>query len=581
MKNLKKIITLFICISFLFACTSQSKEETQTAFQEFLDGLPSRFLSNDDFNLEFQFKNPSDFGFEEALLELPYSDIEDYKKSNQDAQDILKELSQFKYKNLTEEQQLTYDILQDYLERNMIDEKFYYLSNSYLGSFIGFQAQLPLLLNEYTFERENDLDSYFHILETSPDIFKKYADMEKERQAHGVGMSQDILDKVIEQCDNFSKDKEPFLIDSINQKIDQVDFLDDQQKQEAKAKNEKLLKENYIQAYELLGRELRTIQGSEQEVGLANVENGKEYYELLLKASTGIDDSVEDIQKYFEKKLRAKITEMTKLAVKHPNALNNFDNPHYTSAKTFEENLNELNEKIKNDFPATEAIPYDVTIVPDSMKENFSPAAYLLGKIDADPKENGHIWVNGEYEESLYTTLAHEGFPGHMYQDTYFRRLQLPTIRYLLDYSGYNEGWATYVENNAYQYANVSEEEKAVLELLAINQEATGCLICLMDIGIHYEGWSYDDYLDFMQQYFEIDDEESLKEQYDLIIETPTNYLTYFLNGMKYQDLYDDAKKQLGDKFNTVEFHKVILDTGPAPYVITKQQVDKYIDSQS
>ena len=165
-----------------------------------------------------------------------------------------------------------------------------------------------------------------------------------------------------------------------------------------------------------------------------------------------------------------------------------------------------------------------------------------------------------------------------MYQHTYFKQQKnIPTVRYLMDYNGYSEGWATYVEWNGYKYAPV--EDKDVLHLLSLNDKFTSIVIGLMDIGIHYDGWTYEDYKNYWKENFNIDDEEVMLEQYNLFIETPTNYLQYYLSGFLFEDLYNNASKELGDKFSAVDFHEVILSTGPAPFKILEKQVNKYINS--
>ncbi|MEG0276954.1 MAG: DUF885 domain-containing protein [Coprobacillus sp.] len=585
LKNKKRIISWLLVLTLglgIVGCAPKANSaEVRKEFDVFVDSLPSEFVSSDDMNLEFVFKNPQNYGFDEEILNLPYATKEDYQDSANDSKELLKKLDAFSYKDLTLSQQLTYDVLKDSLNRGIVDDKFYYLDNNYLGSFIGFQAQLPLLLSEYTFERQNDLDSYFHILETSPEVFKKYADNEKERQKQNVGMSQNILNKVIEQCNNFTKDKDVFLIEDINKKIDKVEFLNEQQKQEAKKKNEDLLKNKYLKAYTILKEELSTIKGRTDDVGLSQLPNGKEYYEYLLKAKVGVDDSVKDIKKYLEKQIKACYVEMAGLSVKYPNIIEDtdFDSLKYTSSTSFEETIDYLSQQIKKDYPETETINYSVKTVPDAMKDNFSPAAYLQGKIDASDDELEQIWVNGKFDQNLFTTLAHEGFSGHMYQHVYFKRLKLPTIRYLLDYNGYSEGWATYIENNSYQYAENYQEQEGKFKLYQLNQKATEAMVCLIDIGIHYEGWTYDEYKTYMKENFGSLEETDLKEQYDLFIETPTNYMQYYLSGMRLQELHDDAKKELGDKFKETDFNKVILETGPSSFDILEKQVQKYIDT--
>lgn len=574
-------LAILLSTSVLVGCFPK-EEEKQTDFNAYIESLPSQMMSNTDMNLEFLFENPANYGFEEELLTLPFSDEEDYKQSEVDNKAMLDELATFDYNHLTEDQKMTYDILKDSLERSSGLDKFYYLDNSYLGSFVGFQAQLPLLLNEYTFERENDLNSYFNILETSEETFLQYAKMERERVENGVGMSKAIMDKVIEQCNNFSKDEDTFLIAAINEKIDAVSFLNDEQKAEAKAKNEKLLKENFVKAYKSLGDELAKIDVDEEDKGLAQLPNGKEYYEYLLKKKTGIDDSVEDVKKYFEKHMTESMLQFQVIQATNPEAAKTMDlgNLKYTNHTNFEDTIDYLGEQMVKDYPEVGKLNYDITIVPEAMKDNFSPAAYLQGKIDAPADAPEHIWINSEFNQDIFSTLAHEGYPGHMYQNTYFRQLKLPVIRYLIDYNGYSEGWATYIEGNSWQYADVSDEEKIHLQLAQLNQEAVHSIIALMDIGIHYEGWSYETYLEQISQYFD-SSEESLKEQYYYILETPTNYLQYYLNGAKYQDLMVDAKEELGAKFDPIKFNEAILKTGPAPMKITEKEVQKYIDSYS
>lgn len=582
---LKKCIVSIISVSLIFVlggCSSSDAGQVQRDFDLFLEELPTQLVDQNSMDVEYFFENPQDYGFEETLLNLPYTTLDDYKESNKTCQELLETLSAFSYNHLTAEQQLTYDILKDYLNRSQIDEKFYYLDNNYLGSFNGFQTQLPIILKGYTFERENDLQSYFHILEQSPDVFAKYVENEKERQKQGVGMSQDILNGVIQQCQKFAEDKDLFLIAEMNEKIEDVDFYTETQKQEAKQKNESLVRNSFLKAYEETANALSQIKASQTTTGLAALPNGKEYYEYLFQRHTGIDQSIEETKDYLKNKQESVISKMRTISEEHPHLYEKFNNHHfdYGNISTFEECLDYLIEKARNDYPSIDQMSYEIEVVPDSMKDNFSPAAYLVGKIDGTENNPEQIWVNNStYSDSLFGTIAHEGFPGHMYQNRYFAQLNLPTIRYLVDYSGYSEGWATYVENNSYQYADVSDEEKILLELQSLNTVVAQCTYALTDIGIHYEGWTYDEFSQNMRLYDL--NEAVLKNQYNIFVETPANYLKYYVNGMKYQDLYDLAKEKLGDQFRSREFHKVLLNTGPSSMSVLEKQVNDYIQKNS
>lgn len=575
MKYLKKIVAFVMAAAITLVSSACTSGNSQEDFDQFLEGLPTRVIESGNFSLNFLFDDPSRFGFEEELLELPFATEEDYRQSAEDTDELLAELKSFNRSALTADQQLTYDILADYLERSLLTLDYYYLDNSYLGSFIGYQAQLPLLLNEYTLNRQNDLDSYFHILETAGDVFHQYAEMEKLRQENGVGMSRTILDKVIEQCDNFSRDENTFLIQTMNDKIDAADFLSADEKTAAKEKNESLLKTGLIPAYRTLGEELSTIDAPDSDLGLAHLPGGKEYYEALLKQSTGIDTGVEDLKQYFSLKTQKFLIQAQQILLENPELLDEMSEVTYSDFTSVEETMDYLAQRMLEDYPPIDNLNYTIHTVPESMKENFSPAAYLQSKIDKVPDDSEAIYINGEYDQSLFTTIAHEGYPGHMYQNVYFTSLELPAIRYLMDYNGYSEGWATYVELNSYQYGN---DDPDVLELMRLNQLITQCQIAIMDIGIHYDGWDRQEFQEYFEEWFGSDyPQETVDEQYELILETPTNYLQYYLNGMYFQDLYDDAAEELGDQFSPVEFHRVILETGPSCYAILEAKVDAYV----
>lgn len=588
MKNYKKILTALLGLLLVLNVVGCTKEEpkptTKTQdFDAYIEKLPTLIMSNDEMNLEYTFENPTNYGFKEDLLTLPYSDEEDYKKSKKESTKILKELKAFDYEKLSESQKLTYDILVDYFQRSAYQYDYYDLDNSYLGSFVSFQAQLPLLLSEFTFEHQNDLDSYFNILESSEETFLKYAQIEVKRQEKNSGLAKDILDKTIKQCQNYTNNNDDYLIERINQRIDQVDFLNDEQKAAAKQKNQELVSVNLKNAYKGLEEQLKQITPTNQEnKGLYNSPKGKDYYEALLQGRIGTDMSIKEVKNYLENKQNELLQEALVLMKSNPDLskVTGFSDIKYSDFTSVSETLDYLKTAIPEDYPQIDNLNYEIITVPDAWKDNFSPAAYLQGKIDAPIETPELIYINGDYSQDLFSTIEHEGYPGHMYQHTYFKQQKdIPTVRYLIDYNGYSEGWATYVEWNGYKYATV--DDKSLLEYKSINDQLTSVFVCLMDIGIHYDGWDYDDYKEYWNTNFGEVNEESMLEQYNLFLETPTNYLQYYLSGFLFQDLYNKAEEKLGNKFSAVDFHDVILSTGPASFDILEKQVDKYIEKKN
>lgn len=586
MKIIKKIqllsLTLILMITLIGCSTSEDKKEENflikaSTFEQFVEKLPAEFISGDSMDNNFLFYHPENYGIKKELAQLPTISKKDYDNNLKESKLLLKQLKTFDYKKLNDEQKITYKVLEDKLKVEKGMEDFYYLDNNLLGSFVGFQAQLPLLLVEFTFNSNEDLEDYFNILKTSEKTFKSYADFEKKRQDKGVGMPKVILEKVIEQCDNFIKEDNIFLADEINNKIDGFTFLSDEEKQIAKDKNTKLVNEDLRKAYKTLGDELRVLLNSatDDDDGLASLKNGKEYYAYLFKNSTGSSMDPQEALDYLSDKEDQLMNEFLNIMLGDPSLAsgNMPEMPVYTDKQTAEETLDYLGSRMIEDFPSLPVLNYSISQVPQSMKDNFSPAAYLSSHIDSPLDTKERIYMNGDFESSLYGTIAHEGYPGHMYQSVYFKSLQKDPIRYIMKYNGYSEGWATYVESYVDKYAQ--GDEKA-LKLWQLNSDLTKVKIATYDIKIHYEGMTREEFEKDIMKNFGVD-KAAADEQYDLILETPANYNAYYFSYFLFQDLYEKASKELKDKFDPVAFHKVILDTGPSSFAILEKEVEAFI----
>ncbi len=586
MNYLKRWAALGLALAMTLALTSCQGigEEPQTVSQQFdayLAELPSRLLDADSMDLNFLFQTPQNYGIQPEPAVLPFDTQEEWEEDCREMEEMIQELDSFPREELEESQLETLDIFRDYLERRLSLRDYFYLDDSYLGTYLGFQAQLPLLLNEWELYQESDLESYFHILETAEETFLLYAQREQERQDQGVGMSQVFLDGVAQQCDNFVEEGCQFLVDSLAQKIDQAEFLTQEEKDAAKERSETLHNENLISAYRALGEAVRKIQGPEEVLGLAALPQGKEYYTALVQCKTGTDMTTEELLEYLQGCYDAALTDLLEYVRQDPEAYLTYlsQDPVFTQCGSVEELLEDLAEKMTADYPPLPALNFQVNQVPAAMAENFSPAAYLQSRVDTPLDQKEAIYINGEYDQSLFSTVAHEGYPGHMYQNVYFKSLGLPAVRYIVGYTGWTEGWANYVEMNSYRYA---DGDPAVMGVIPRLERLTQDAMALVDVGIHWEGWDFQQAWDAMNQLLMADiPEETAYEQYKLFVENPGNYLNYYFTGNLFQDLYNSAEEELGDAFDPVAFHKAILDLGPAPFSMVETAVEEYVQENS
>lgn len=236
-----------------------------------------------------------------------------------------------------------------------------------------------------------------------------------------------------------------------------------------------------------------------------------------------------------------------------------------------------LEQKITEDFPAVPTTDYQVKQVHASLETYLSPAFYLTPPIDNG--DNHTIYINkaSNYDSlSLFTTLAHEGYPGHLYQSLYEISCGPDPVRSLFYFGGYTEGWATYAERCSYSYAGLNDN---LAQLLAANNSISLGIYARADIGIHYHGWSLKETQDFLEA-FGIKSEKTAQSIYQAILEAPGNYLKYYLGYVEIEKLKEQAQTALQDSFELKEFHQFILSIGPAPFSVLEKYLQAWIEEQ-
>lgn len=553
--------------------SNKNNAEEQQEFDTYLDHLFRQEVMDNTMNLHYTLKNPEKYNIHEYTVTYGSVTEESYQTNLTLLENVTDTLKTFQQKKLEPQQQMTYDILKEEVTTELSAANMY-LYQEMLRPSTGIQAELPVLMAEYTFCREKDIQDYLALLLQTPDYFKQILLFEMEKANSGLFMPEYAAEDIINQCKNFIADKENnYLLETFNDKIEAMAELDDQQKQLYKEQNKKAVEEAFIPAYEMMIRGLKKLQTSgKNQQGLAYLPKGKEYYEYLVKSYTGSDKSVKEMQQAAADQRAKDMSEAAKLISEHPDLLT------LTTSYVFEQKdpvaiLQELQQKMLQDFPAPPDTSFAVKYVHASLEEYMAPAFYLAVPID-DISQNA-IYINGanNYQKlKLYTTLAHEGYPGHLYQNIMERSQDFPAIRSLLGTSGYSEGWATYVEMISYSYADMDSNLAALFQK---DQSALLSLYAASDMGIHYDGWSLADMIDFFGEY-QITDKEILTEIYQLIVEEPAHYLKYYIGYLEFLELRDYAENLLGENYSDYQFHEAIMKMGPAQFSVLKKYFPEY-----
>ncbi len=580
----------------------QSEEER---FVQFTEEVFRSEMRGSTLNLHYTIADPDTYQVNSSDVTLGDASLKARQQSCAVLENYLDTLNTFNYEELSPKRQLTYDVFSHYLETELSAATLL-LYDEPLSPTLGVQAQLPILLAEYTFRTKGDIEDYLCLLTRIPDYFSSVLAFERDKSEAGLFMSSDCAVEVIRQCREFINDPENnYLIEIFNEKIDAIQNLSTDEKTAYKTRNRSILEGYVIPAYETLISGIGALEGSGvNNKGLYWLPEGKSYYQYLVKSKVGDDRSIEEIEEDIKAQMVADYTAIQELARQYlgsqsddagqsDDALSseysdaadmavissavssdsgNTTTDSESSARKPVVMLEDLRRKITTDFPLLPEVSYQVKYVHSSLQEYLSPAFYLTPAID-DYKSNV-IYINpaSNYNDlELYTTLAHEGYPGHLYQSVYFNTQDPDLLRCLLDVGGYTEGWATYVEMYSY---SLWEEDTALASLGQRNRSFTLGLASLLDIGIHYRGYSLAEVTSFLEQLgFESSTAESL---YQSILQAPANYLQYYVGYLNFSSLRDTAKEQLQDRFSLKDFHQFILETGPAPFSILQQQINIY-----
>ena len=574
--SFRRLTALLLAGSLIFSIAAckpkKSPEEIQESFDAFTDEIFISDVTENIVNLHWTLAFPENFGIEDYKISFGDFSEEYEEESFKELRDMLKKLDEFDRELLTEEQQLTYDIMRTYGE-DTLKTKGFRLYYDYLSPTNGVQSYLPTLLTEYKFYKEQDVSDYLDALGLFPDYFADLIAFAKEQADAGFFMPDFEADKVIDQCQQFMADPEThYMIDSFNLRLDETDFLSEEDKVVYREENEHLIQDVVIPAYGYLAEELGKLKGSgKNDAGLYYFDKGREFYELLVRDSTGSDKSVKEIENMILDKMQTDLETIWNMALDGDAFDRMMDCP--VELDDPYEVLNLLKDGIARDFPVPDGLPFEVNYVPASMEEYMNPAYYILPPIDY--LENNVIYINNAHSTDdieQFVTLAHEGFPGHLYQTTYFYGKNPSAIRKLFGFSGYSEGWGTYAEVYAYRLAGIDD---TMILLNELNKSYSFALYCLADIGINYEGWTFEDTQDFLGV-----DEETCREVYEILVEEPALYLAYYGGYLEFVELREKAEEALGEQFDLKEFHTFLLDVGPAQFEIIEDRLDKWLDAR-
>lgn len=587
-----KKIFLFLLTSMLFlsaACqkaplkitdTDNESADTCSSFDAFMDDWFMANVKGDTLTLHYTLSSPESYGIDDYNVSVGSFSSLNYELYYNELESLKDELNSFTYSALDGPRRLTYDVFSDYIDSALMSKDLFYFK-TFLGPVTGVEAQYPVIFAEYTFASERDITDYLTLLSQLDGLFNDILQFEDEKALKGFGLSDHLIDSAINICNTYTADiNNSFLITTFNNRIDNCSFLSNDQKELYKKKNLEIITGDFLSAYRHLADGLLNLKGrGKNDSGLCWYEGGCEYYDYLVRSNVCSSFNTDELLPQIVKQVNSQILQLSTLLTVDSEIIDEWNNFSFMLSSP-DEILNDLKNKTSADFPQISDTEYSVKEVDKSMESILSPAFYLTPPIDAI--SDNTIYVNygspNISDSTLYTTLAHEGYPGHLYQTIYYLDHCSTPARTLLNFKGYTEGWATYAEYLSYSYAE--SKNLRMNEAKMLNSAIILGVYAMLDININYNYYTVEDTKQLIQKYFADISEETARNIYYAIIEEPSNYLSYYGGYLEISLLQNEAREALGENFSLQEFHRFLLDMGECSFKVIRNYFPEWIKEQ-
>ena len=455
-------IFLFSSLGLLMAVILYLSLSSEARFINYCDRFFQEELSSNSLTMHYTVAEPENYGIDSGEISLGNYSTD---TSGQKRWLLGKYLTLHSIVKgaLPDELQKTYALLEYCLKTELAGVDYPLLEEPLVPS-IGIQSQLPILLAEYSFESEDDVKNYLALLACVPEYFDSILALEEEKRENGLFMDQESAEELITYCEEFLSDRQDhFLVQTFEERLTSLSLPSEKQTLYI-AENASVLETSVYPAYEALKEFLAANKDSgNNENGLYYYPEGTEYYAWLLRSDAGCDRSFKEIETLLENALKAEARSIVEVTKDHPELLEqqkniSFDTSNPAALTTY------LSKRAEHDFPEIPEVNFEIRDVPKSMEAHLSPAFYLVPAIDR--YEENVVYLNNGYLTkgiSFFTTLAHESYPGHLYQTVYENTTAPHPVHRLLYFGGYTEGWGTYAEQMSYNYAPISEDLATLL----------------------------------------------------------------------------------------------------------------------
>lgn len=535
------------------------------------------YATTDGYTYHMFVDDPTQFGIDPASVPMTLGEFteEDSDRLAQEAAVYLEKINQIDRDQLPEETQYSYDVLQQILEdfSEETDYDYYYEP---LTEYSGFQANLPLSFALFELKDTQDVEDYLTLLADVPRYMGQVLAYEQKRADLGIFMTEDALNAILDDCKTIIDSKDTsFLYTTFNDGIDALN-LPEEQAQAYKDRSESLVQNEFIGAYQTLYDGLKALKKScrTYEEAATLTENQKSYFEYNMQSEACNFLSVEETLEMLKDEFFYLLYDLVTLQTANPDIYSmDID----LSSGDMQQDLDYLKSIMAEILPALPDHNLTLTDVPEELQDMFSPAAYVIPALD-DWKDN-IVYINTASDDpTLLLTLAHECYPGHLYQYVYQRGQEdICRMQKVVNFGGYAEGWAQFAEYLVVQN-QTKYDQNYVQYQFDYSMLFNAILPAIISILVNYYGYT-EAALESYITGIGLDGELISGIYYDLVIDQPYYFFEYAIGYSQLAQLYRDTKSDLGDSFDQEAFLTTYMNLGPGYFDLIKERMDVWADS--
>ena len=493
-------------------------------------------------------------------------------------------LQDYDRSELTEEEQVSYDVFEWFLKTGVEGEPF--LFHDYPVTHIsGPHIDLPRFMRSHPLDTKTDIENYIVRLGVVDEKFGSLIDGLEERRKQGVVAPTFIIKKAISFCNTMIGDDgiHSAFYTPFEKHITDIALLNPKAKQEYLDACKKQINKSVIPAYKRLEGYLLQLERSSLAIaGVWQLPEGTAYYSYCLKQNCGVNNSPDElyeIAKMEMSRIKGELQVLNELTNEQINSKTfNVDEQGRTECLSFFiEQSTKTASYLDKYFSVQPSAKLSVLEVPERSSVNRSLAFYLPPR--GNPPTEGKLYINTWKADNLTKRLAksyayHEGIPGHHLQKGIQADLQgLPTFRRFLPFEAYTEGWAMYAEQLGHEMTG-TEDLNDKIGLLQSDLFRTARMMA--DIGLHHKKWLREQAIEFMTENTTLSKAEA-EDEVDRYIVWPGQGCSYKIGQLKFLELRQLAKTELRESFDIKEFHSILLNQGALPLEVLETRVLHYI----